>query len=268
MGVNDRDEPFRRLLHWYPPSWRRTHGDVVAGIMRDVAEADGRTRPSRAETRAAIVDGLAHRLDRRLAIGCAVAAIVLGAIGFAMCLVVPAIMRTTSVVLPMEGEPPTWASIIAALVTMGAPVFVVVSLVATLRGRGMRGALALSSLVLVVPAVVPLAAMTASWFTRAHGPLLSLAAWMLLAAGSAVLAAAATAILIGATLSRRWRGWGYAVGAIVGACAGYVFATTLPSPATLIVAAVGALVVAVVTTRPRGERADTAASAPTRTAAG
>ena len=40
------EQYYRRLLRWYPRSWRAHHGEVLLGIMLDEAEALGRSRPT------------------------------------------------------------------------------------------------------------------------------------------------------------------------------------------------------------------------------
>ncbi len=262
------DDPFRRLLRWYPASWRRAHGDVVAGMLRDVAEATGRAAPSRAERRSARIEGLAHHLDRRLALVAAVAAVVLAAAGFILYLVVPAILQNTAGVLPLEGGP-TVMSVVAAVAIFSVPLFVAVSLIATLRVRGLRAGPALASLVIAAFATVLLAAAGASWsigFDEAdaglpRSPFAS--AWLFLAAGSALLGATATAILIGTMLAGRLRGWAYAIGGAAGLVLAPTLMVTLPSPATAGLTAIGALVLADLGTRPpRGGTRSPARSVP------
>lgn len=68
---------FRRLLAWYPRSWRRAHGDMLLALMLDDAEREGRSAPRPAETRAAVVHGLAACLGRTAAIVVASVAVAL-----------------------------------------------------------------------------------------------------------------------------------------------------------------------------------------------
>ena len=65
--TTERDDPFVRLLHWYPKAWRDAHGAVFLDTLREQSEHDGRTAPSRGETFAAVVTGLGTRLDARVA---------------------------------------------------------------------------------------------------------------------------------------------------------------------------------------------------------
>jgi len=78
-GLDDR--PFRRLLAWYPRSWRRDHGDVLVAMMLDDAERTGRSGPSGAERRAAIIHGLGARLGATAAIIAASLAVLATAVG-------------------------------------------------------------------------------------------------------------------------------------------------------------------------------------------
>ena len=249
------DDPFRRLLRWYPASWRRAHGDIVAGMLRDVAEATGGAAPSPAERRSARIEGLAHHLDRRLALVAAVAAVVLAAAGFILYLVVPAILQSTAGVLPWEGGP-TAMSVVAAVTLFSVPLFVAMSLIATLRVRGLRAGPALASLVIATLATVLLAGAGASWsigFDEADAGVARspfAAAWLFLAAGAALLGATATAILIGTMLAGRLRGWAYVIGGAAGLVLAPTLMITLPSPATAGLAAIGALVLADLGTRP------------------
>lgn len=56
---------YRRLLSWYPRTWRTKHEDVVVATFLDVADADGgRTSPTLHERGSVIVHGLTTRLDR------------------------------------------------------------------------------------------------------------------------------------------------------------------------------------------------------------
>lgn len=116
MSAEDR---FRRLLRWYPRSWRDAHGDLLIGMMLDRAEHEGRDRPSPAERRAAIRHGSAARLTTRLALVTATAAVILGAANSAAFL-----------------WGPSAALSISHLVGAVVPVLLTVALVAILRSRG------------------------------------------------------------------------------------------------------------------------------------
>lgn len=61
------EERYRRLLGWYPQSWRTKNSDVVVGTFLDVAEVDGRTYPTLRERGSVIAHGLTARMDRVIA---------------------------------------------------------------------------------------------------------------------------------------------------------------------------------------------------------
>ncbi|MCU1420688.1 MAG: hypothetical protein JWN36_339, partial [Microbacteriaceae bacterium] len=52
---------YRRLLRWYPSEWRAANEDAMVGILLDVADHAGRTRPTRADAAALMAAGLAKR---------------------------------------------------------------------------------------------------------------------------------------------------------------------------------------------------------------
>lgn len=222
------DERFRRALRWYPASWRRANGDVVVGTMRDAAETEGRDRPSRAETRAARVNGLAHRLDRNVAVGSAVIAVVLSIIGIAATIFVPAVIGA-----PIDSA---LRSVIGPAAVFSAPTFLAVSAIATLRVRGLPASAALWALVCAVLTTVPLGLAAASWsvsFDEADAGVprsMFGAAWMLFAAISALACAATGAVLVTAALAPRLRGWAPIVGIAAGVVAWPILLTTVPSP--------------------------------------
>jgi hypothetical protein len=54
---------FRRLLAWYPKSWRQSRGDALVGILLDVADSEHRIHPTVRERLSAVVHGLEARLD-------------------------------------------------------------------------------------------------------------------------------------------------------------------------------------------------------------
>lgn len=54
---------YRRLLAWYPAAWRTANADALVGTLLDVAEGEGRERPTRQERRAIAEHGVGLRLD-------------------------------------------------------------------------------------------------------------------------------------------------------------------------------------------------------------
>lgn len=79
--MNGRDDRrFRALLRWYPATWRREHGEVLLGTLLEEAERQGRTTPSAGERMSAIAYGLGARLNNRLALVTALAALMVAAV--------------------------------------------------------------------------------------------------------------------------------------------------------------------------------------------
>lgn len=251
-----RQGEFARLLRWYPASWRRSHGEVVLGTMLDVAEAQGRDAPTRGERRAAIVDGLAHRLDRRIAIGAAVAAVGTAALVWAAQLTVSAVAAGIDPRV-VDSTLTGWMQAIVAL-SGAVPALAVVSLVATARVRGMRSGPVLLGGVVGVAAAIALALTMLSWSVGfeeadAGGMRSPLGAAFLVILGIAwTLAAVATAILLGEALRRRLGGGSYPVALGVGLVGWPFLAYSLLSVASAVLLALGLLAVAVIATGPLG----------------
>ncbi|WP_018638209.1 hypothetical protein [Parafrankia elaeagni] len=57
---------YRRLLKCYPPRWQQRHADEVVATLLDVADAEGRTRPSPGEAANLLAHGLAARFGASL----------------------------------------------------------------------------------------------------------------------------------------------------------------------------------------------------------
>lgn len=53
---------YRRLLHAYPPAWRREHGAALLGTLLDVDDSRGNTGPTFGQARDLVVHGLAQRI--------------------------------------------------------------------------------------------------------------------------------------------------------------------------------------------------------------
>jgi hypothetical protein len=75
--TTERDDRYERLLRWYPRAWREARGAVFVDTLREQSEHEGRDRPSRGESAAALINGLGTRLDARLASRSALAGIAL-----------------------------------------------------------------------------------------------------------------------------------------------------------------------------------------------
>src|SRR5690606_15600149 len=73
--IMTREERFHRLLRWYPRAWRDRNGDVLLATMLDDAERAGRPGPTPGERLSALGHGLGTRLDGRVALGAALAAL-------------------------------------------------------------------------------------------------------------------------------------------------------------------------------------------------
>lgn len=123
--MTNRDR-YARLLRWYPKAWRDAHGEVFLDTLREKSEYEGRTRPSRGETFAALVNGLGARLDARLAGRLAVAGIA-----------VTAIPKSILVGLELQGRAVfPWDAVISAAAG-GTTVLVLTGAVALARALGM-----------------------------------------------------------------------------------------------------------------------------------
>ena len=81
------EQRYRRLLRWYPRSWRARHGEALLGIMLDEAEALGRSLPSVGQRWSVFVHGMGTRLSARSALWCAAAGILLRMAGFALIII-------------------------------------------------------------------------------------------------------------------------------------------------------------------------------------
>lgn len=57
------EQSYRRLVRWYPGRWRHQNEDALIGVLLDVAENEGRTRPKRSE----VVDLAANGIGTRVA---------------------------------------------------------------------------------------------------------------------------------------------------------------------------------------------------------
>jgi hypothetical protein len=244
-------DAFERVLIWYPKWWREANADVLLGSMRDHAEHEGRSRPSRGETFSAFVNGVALHLDARVALWSSVVALVL------------------SSGVWMLGLRDTYAG----LATTGiAPVLTLVGVVALLRSRGWATPLrSLVALVVLVGALILAALAQLSWargfaLADAGVALSGLAAmWApLVVGGWAVGGAGLALILDGALTHTRMPQWGRAVLAVVaGAVTAPVLGAGLISPVmSSSVAAVVAVVALRVAERPLAARARTPESSP------
>lgn len=140
--TSGRDDRYVRLLRWYPKAWRDAHGTVFVDTLREQSEHEGRTRPSRSESFAAMVNGLGTRMDAQLASRLALAGIALTA-------------ASKSVILQLQGLAGfPWDALIA--VDFGATAVLVLTGVAALaRAHGLvTPARAICVLALAWPACI------------------------------------------------------------------------------------------------------------------
>ncbi len=129
--MKTRDEEFAALLRWYPRRWRAAHGAVVLGTLLDEADANGCDRPSAAQRRSAAWTGLGHRLDRRVAIITAIIAAALAIVAVAtMYAPTPGLSETLLEAITIDAAVRMLAIAVSLALT-------IVSLVATLRTRGL-----------------------------------------------------------------------------------------------------------------------------------
>lgn len=146
------EQRYRDALHWYPRRWRRLNAEAMVGTLLDVAEAEGRDAPSRADLRDLRRSGLAARADVILPgpIRDRVAAISLGAgTGLALALLTgqawagwavelgsgapnaPELIAPVGLIWPVLIHPGLW--VLAALATLaGSTVIARIALLATL----------------------------------------------------------------------------------------------------------------------------------------
>ena len=80
-------QQYRRLLRWYPRSWRAHHCEALLGIMLDEAEAVGRSRPTVGQRWSAFLHGTGTRLGVRAAPWCAATGILLSLASLALFLI-------------------------------------------------------------------------------------------------------------------------------------------------------------------------------------
>lgn len=115
---------FRRLLRWYPRAWRELNGEVFIATLLEAADADGRSEPTRAERRGAVLHGVGAHIDRRLAVSLSLAALLFSAALSATAMFGAVGDATFAAV----GYP-----VLAAFVI---PVITATAFIAVIRGRG------------------------------------------------------------------------------------------------------------------------------------
>lgn len=256
MTLEDR---IRRLLRWYPRSWRAVNEDVVVATMMDAAEAAGRSAPSRAERRAVVIEGLGMRADARLALAVGALALLLAAVaGFASF----------------------WGATVAALplTLVVVPILVGIGLVALLRQAGLVSAARALIVVALATAAFALSGLTATAWSLGFDaadegvPATGLAAvWMPLFAVSWAVGALALGVAASGMLARTRmpRPLALVTAAIAGVGAAPFIGVATVSPVTSLIGAVGLCVVALFALRRAAgaERPRDALAPPARPAA-
>lgn len=202
---------YRRLLRWYPRSWRREHGEVLLGLLLDDAGARGRVAPSAGDRIRAARDGTGSRLTGRVALTSSL----LG-LGAAALAGVGSIWALDLLVSIGAG----W--ILYALTTGVAPALAMLGLVSLARDRGtFTEGRALSVLGLGAPALVLGALATASWvlgFTRADAGLPPTPfedAWFPFVIAGLILGSIAFAAALDAHFTRDGMGRGFSAAASI-----------------------------------------------------
>ncbi|KAA9104735.1 hypothetical protein [Microbacterium rhizomatis] len=191
-------DPFRRLLRWYPRAWRDRNGDVLLGVMLDAAEQTGRNTPTLPERWSVITHGLGTRLDRRVAFAATILALVTAAATGVFTVWGTSFLATA-----------TGSWLFPALAVFVGLVFVVAAVSALARDRGLltepRAVITifLATLALAVAALAQI-----SWSlgfdaadqgVRATG---LAAAWLWLFVGAWAIGAAAIGFVVDALLRR------------------------------------------------------------------
>ncbi|WP_309617883.1 hypothetical protein [Salinibacterium sp.] len=193
-----QEERFWRLLRWYPQEWRDRNGAALVGTMLDDAERQGRAGPSATERLSTAGYGLGTRLDERLALRAALAALVAAVAGGAVMI---------WAIYPLATAGAAW--VLPVLTVALAPGLIVLGVAALARQRGLLSepravvAVMLTLLALVVAAIAQV-----SWgmgFDAADRgvTVTGLAAgWVWLFGTAWALGAAAIAVLVDSLLYR------------------------------------------------------------------
>lgn len=193
MSVSDA--PFRRLLRWYPRSWRDSNGEIFVATLMEAAEHDGRAAPAPADVWGAVLHGTGARLTARLALVLSIVALALSVAAGVMY------------VWTLGGGT---AAVLLPLLTIGIiPLLTAISAVAVVRDRGLVGdGRAIVMVVLSVPALVLAGLAAWSWslgFDAADAgtpaPPLD-KAWLPLIGAGLIIGVASLGLFIDSVLSR------------------------------------------------------------------
>ena len=239
----DEENRFRRLLRWYPRRWRDGHGEALLGIMLEQAESQGRAAPTRSERRAAVTHGWGARLNAVLAVATAIAALgfgVIAAVGWQWVIANPAFGDSGSFVV----------MILSAAVV---PLLSVVSVVASLRHRGVHSDVRALSVCAVITVALTLNLLTqVAWSLGFEAADAGTAAVGLgsyvapLGLGAWATGATAVALSLNAFLARSGlpRGVGVVLVGVASVIGAPMVGVTLMSPFTGALLALGAVLLA------------------------
>ena len=245
-----REARFRRVLRWYPRSWREANGEVLLSTWLDEAEHDGRAAPTTAEALSAVVHGVAARVDRRFAVVASLAGVACAAVAGVLSIWAPGGVAGWLVPLLLSGVVPALAAL---------------SLIAVLRERGWIGdARTLGTMLIAVVAFMLNTLTYTSWslgFDAADAgvPATGLAAaWLPLFIAAVVAGATAIAVVVEGLFRRASfpRAPRIVLAGLIGVVAAPVVGYSLMSPA---VSAVLVLGVAILSLAPRRRPARAAA---------
>ncbi|MCI2957178.1 hypothetical protein MN032_05695 [Agromyces atrinae] len=261
--TRDVEARFRAVLRWYPRAWREQNGEVLVATMLDAAEAEGRTAPSASDHGNAALHGTAARIDRRLALGASIAALVLS--------IVAGVLFVWLLPAPAGLE---W--LLPVLTTAVVPVLAAIGLIAFLRDRGLLADGNTLLLIVLSACALTFGALAAlSWsqgFDDADAgvtPTGFAAAWLPLTVTGFVLGAGAIAVLVDALLRRTTLAAGVRLllALVSGAFVAPVIGLSLLTPYAGALVALGVTVVASLPRRRGGPPAPRFAPAPRPTAA-
>jgi len=249
------ERAYRRLLRWYPRSWRAENGAVLLDSLREDARRQGWTRPAAADFRAAIVHGLGSRLTPGLALGASVAALALAAGA--------ALVQNAVLTLAPQGAPEFFIAL-AVVTIVVAPALLGVAIVCLLRFWAVLSDPRSIAVLTLMPAALVCAWLTQlSWsagfdelnrgdqlgaFGALWGPLFVIAASIGLVAF----------VVVADALGSRWgasRPLAITIGVVVGLVSVPAIGLSLLTPITTAVAALGVAIFAA-----RVSRSDTSST--------
>ncbi len=155
MTASRLEVAYRRLLACYPRRWRQEHGDELVATLLDVADADGRARPSPGNVADLVAHGLAARFGASLALVPSAVRHRVAILALASVAVLSSGLFVVAEVLPgplpeLGGYTPGTGMTFGPFVTVGAAIypFPVAAFVAALLGarRAARALLGLTCL--------------------------------------------------------------------------------------------------------------------------